>query len=273
MSLKPLLMRYFGVPLLASLAMLTLSLSGQLYAAERLDLVLAKGELKVCIWPGYYAISYRNPRTKNLEGIDIDMAAELAAKLGVKLQFVESSFAHLVENIENNTCDIAMHGVGVRDSRKPHMDFSTPYLASDIYAVSTRDNSHIRRWQDIDQPGNIVVVLRGTYMEPVIKKRFQKATVTVVDSFKAREQEVLSGRADLFMTDFPYGKKMAELTEWATLIAPDQPIAKTYYAYAVPKGEQGWLDVINGFVAEMKANGTLQKLAHKHGLQQIVVLE
>lgn len=43
-----------------------------------LDDVKASGELKVCIWPDYYGISYRNPRTGTLQGIDIDLSLALA---------------------------------------------------------------------------------------------------------------------------------------------------------------------------------------------------
>lgn len=242
-------------------------------AAPQLEQILAAGEMKVCIWPDYFAITYRNPRTQVLEGIDIDMAKAFAEQLKVKLTLVESSFATLAENLSNGSCDIAMHGVGIHDSRQPHMEFSKPYLASGIYAISTKENSHIKTWDDIDRPGNVAVVQKGTYMEPVIKTAFKQAEVTVVDSFKAREQEVLSGRADVFMTDYPYGKRMANLTEWAVLMAPKQPLAKTFYAYAVPKGQVEWLAEVDRFLATMKANGQLKTFAAKNGLSEIVVLE
>lgn len=242
-------------------------------ASERSEKIIANGEVNVCIWPGYFTISYRNPRTQQLEGIDIDMAHELANTLGVKLNFVESSFSKLASNLETNTCDIAMHGVGIRDSRKPFMEFSQPYLASGIYAVGTKDNTGISRWEDIDRDGVIAVVQKGTYMEPVVKEKFKKAEISVVDSFKAREQEVMSGRADVFMTDYPYGKRMVTLTEWAVLLSPKQPFAKTGYAYAVPKGELDWLKEVDDFVVAMKKTGKLYQFAEKHGLSEIVVKE
>ncbi|WP_417221899.1 substrate-binding periplasmic protein [Amphritea sp.] len=242
-------------------------------ASERAQRIMASGEIKVCIWPDYFAISYRNPRTLKLEGIDIDMAHALADRLGVKLTFVESSFSKLVENMENNACDISMHAIGVRDDRKPHMEFSKPYLASGIYAVGTKDNPDLNSWDSIDQEGVVVVVQKGTFMEPVVKARFKHAEVAVVDSFKAREQEVLSGRADVFMGDYPYGKRMVSLTKWAVLLSPDEPFAKTDYAYAVPKGELEWLKEIDGFLLEMKKSGKLSEYAEKNGLSEIVVMD
>jgi ABC-type amino acid transport substrate-binding protein len=260
----------FEITLLILLSLLASTINSAI-ASERSENIIAVGEVKVCIWPGYFAISYRNPRTQKLEGIDIDMAHELANTLGVKLTFVESSFSKLASNLKSNACDIAMHGVGIRDSRKPHMEFSQPYLASGIYAVGTKDNRAINSWDEIDQEGVIAVVQKGTYMEPVVKEKFKKAEISVVDSFKAREQEVMSGRADVFMTDFPYGKRMVTLTEWAVLLSPEQPFAKTGYAYAVPKGELEWLKEVDDFLNAMKKTGKLSRFAEKHGLSEIVV--
>ncbi len=252
---------------------LLVALMNSAIASERAEKIKRTGEIRVCIWPDYFTISYRNPRTQQLEGIDIDMAHELASSLGVKLTFIESSFSQLVSNLEKDACDIAMHGVGIRDSRKPYMEFSQPYLASGIYAVGTKDNAEVTRWEDIDQEGVIAVVQKGTYMEPVVKQAFKHAEVAVVDSFKAREQEVLSGRGDVFMTDYPYGKRMTALTEWAVLFAPPVPLAKTYYAYAVPKGEMAWLEEVDAFLLQMKKTGKLYQFAEKNGLSEIVVTE
>lgn len=240
------------------------------WADSRLQAVKAQGLVKVCIWPGYFSISYRNPRTNTLEGVDIEMARAFAEYLGVQLEFVESSFALLQENMTNNRCDIAMHGVGVRESRKQFMDFSQPHLRSGIYAVGMKSNSRIQQWQEIDQPENVVVVQKGTYMEPVMRDYLKHAELSVVDSFKAREQEVQSGRADVFMTDYPYGKRMTALTQWALLMAPEQPLAPTPYAYAVPKGDPEWLAEVNRFLDRVKQSGELRAAAERNGLGPIV---
>ena len=53
---------------------------------SHLDRIVKSQKLRVCIWPEYYAISYKNPKTGQLEGIDIDMAESLAKALGVKTE-------------------------------------------------------------------------------------------------------------------------------------------------------------------------------------------
>ncbi len=239
-------------------------------SVSRLDRINQSGEIKVCIWPDYFAISYRNPRTGELEGIDIDMAHALASELAVKLTFVDSSFAELIKNMNNDACDIAMHSVAIREDRRAHMDFSAAHLISGIYAVSMKTNLNITRWSELDQEGNIIVVQKGTYMEPVMRNYLKKADLSVVNSFKAREQEIQSGRGDAFMTDYPYGRRMTALTRWARLLEPETPLAPTPYAYAVPKNDPRWLQTVNNFLKTVKADGRLAASAARHGLSPIV---
>lgn len=263
-SLLILLLLGFGAPSMTEAAEAT---------ENRLARIEASEELRVCIWPDYFSITYRNPRTGVLEGIDIDMARALAKDLGVTVRFVESSFARLVENMTNDACDIAMHAVGIRADRAKHMDFSQPHLKSGIYAVTTRHHATLQSWDDIDRPGHVVVVQKGTYMEPVMRETLKQAELMTVNSFKAREQEVQAGRADVFMTDYPYGRRMALLNSWAKLLIPETPLAPTPYAYAVPKGEPEWLARVNEFVAATRKDGRLKAFAEKNGLLPIAVLE
>jgi len=256
-----------GVAVLAGVAGASLPARA---ADDRLERIEASGTLRVCIWPDYYSITYRNPRTGDLEGIDIDMARAFAKDLGVAVSFVDSSFADLVRVMTTDACDIAMHGVGVREDRARFMDFSEPHLISGIYAVAPLEHPTIHDWGDIDRPGHVVAVQKGTYMEPEMRARLHEADLDVVDEFKEREQEVMSGRADVFMTDYPYGRRMADLTDWARLIEPPEPLAPTPYAYAVPKGEPTWLARVNAFVRAAKADGRLRAAAERNGLLPIL---
>jgi len=251
-----------------SLALMALPDSG--WAGDRLSAIQTRNALRVCIWPNYYSITFRNPRTGALEGIDIDMARAFANDLGVDVVFVDSSFADLVPAMAEDRCDIAMHAVGVRPERAEHMDFSEPTLTSGIYAVTTRNAPAIESWDDIDQPGRIVVVQAGTYMEPEMRGRLKNADLMVVSQFLEREEAVQSGRADVFMTDYPYGRRMVDLTDWGRLIEPPEPVAPTDYAYAVPKGEPAWLARVNAFVRAIKADGRLRAAAERHGLLPIL---
>jgi len=236
-----------------------------------LETILSSKKVRVCIWPDYYGITFRNPKTQLLEGVDAEMALELGKDLGVSVEFVDSSFANLVADVTGKKCDLAMFAVGVTPQRAEKLRFTQPTLVSDIYGITTRTNRHIKTWADIDQPGVVVAVMKGTLHEPVMRERLKAATLKVVDSPMAREQEVTSGRADVFMTDYPYSRRMLETTDWARLVSPTSLFHATAYAYAMAPGDEKWALRLEKFVRDIKKDGRLMKSALRYKLNPIVV--
>ncbi|MGG5812238.1 substrate-binding periplasmic protein [Falsiroseomonas sp. CW058] len=237
----------------------------------RLAAIRARGELQVCMWPEYFAISFRNPRNGELEGIDIDMARALAARLGHRVAFVETNFAEFMDRLEEGACDIAMMAVGVTPARAQRVAFTKPYLASPVLAVTTRTNARIQSWRDIDNPGTVVAVASGTVMEPLMRETLRNAELMVVRAPRTREGEVLSGRADVFMSDFPYTRRMVLMHDWARVIDPPARFGETLYAYAVPRGDAAWLNEVNAFLEGARVDGTLARAAARHGLSPILL--
>ncbi len=238
---------------------------------SRLARVQAAGQLRICVWPDYYGISFRNPKTQQLSGIDVDVALALAADLKVAPHFVDSSFAGVVNDIQNDRCDIAMFAIGVTPARAQHLRFTRPHLVSDIYAITTKSNRRVRTWEDIDKPGVVVAVAKGTLHEPVMAARLRHARLLVTEVPQGREQEVESGRADVFMTDFPFSRRMLETTDWARLVAPTSTYHLTPYAYAMQPGDDPWHARVEAFLDAYKRSGALLKAARRHKLEPIVV--
>lgn len=253
------------------LALLSLPSLAQPSPASTLQKVLSKGELRVCIWPDYYGITYRNPRTQQLGGIDIELSAAFARELNVKLTYVESSFAQVIDDVRAERCDVAMFAVGVLPQRQARLAFTQPYLQSDIYAVTTRSNRMVREWSDIDRPGVAVAVQAGTFMEPVMTTALKKAQVVVIRPPATRERELEAGRVDVFMTDYPYSRRLLDNADWAKLIGPPQPFHVLPYAYATHQGDPAWLARLDEFVAAIKHDGRLKAAAARNGLSEIVV--
>jgi ABC-type amino acid transport substrate-binding protein len=253
----------------ATLASLALALPAA--AGAVLDRIQAGGTVKVCIWPDYYGITWRNPRTGQLSGIDIDLSADLARDLKVRLEYVESSFPRLIDDLTGDRCDIAMHAVAVLPARAEKLRFSQPYLQSDIYGITTRSHRTIKTFDDIDQPGVQVAVQAGTFMEPVMAAALKQARLVVVKPPQTREQELEAGRVDVFMTDYPYSRRLLDNADWARLVSPTKPFHQLPYAYAVKPGDPAWLKRVDEFVAAIKRDGRLEAAARRHGLVEIVV--
>ncbi|MGE5386056.1 MAG: ABC transporter substrate-binding protein [Betaproteobacteria bacterium] len=242
---------------------------------ERLERVRQAKTLRVCIWPDYYGITYRNPKTQQLSGIDIDLARELAHDIGadIAVRYIDSSFAKLVDDLGADRCDIAMFAIAITPTRAEKLRFTQPYLKSDIYAITTKTNRRIKSWSDIDQPGVVVAVHKGTYHEPVMRAKLTQAKLLVAETPFAREQEVESGRADVFMTDYPYSQRMLLNAQWARLVAPPSPYHLSSYAYAVMPGDDRWFNLAEGFVSRIKGDGRLLAAARRHRLDPIISLE
>ena len=234
--------------------------------------VASSGTVRVCIWPDYYGISLRHPRTEQLTGIDIELARELASDLKARVQFVDSSFVTLVDDLLADRCDVAMFAVGMLPARMEKLRFSRPYLRSDIYAITTRGNRVVRRWEDIDRPGVAVAVQAGTFMEPVMAASLKQARLVRVAPPATRERELEAGRVDVFMTDYPYSRRLLDNADWATLISPPAPFHVLPYAYPVKPGDDEWLAIVDGFVARIQRDGRLEAAARRHGLLPIAQL-
>jgi ABC-type amino acid transport substrate-binding protein len=233
--------------------------------------VKSTGTVRVCVWPDYYGVTHRNANTQKLEGIDIDLSQEFGRDLQLKVQHVDSSFVTLVEDLLNERCDIAMFAVGMLPQRMQLLRFSKPYLQSDIYAVSTKSNRAVQRWEDIDKPGVVVGVQAGTFMEPVMRAQLKQARMVVVQPPATRERELEAGRIDVFMTDFPYSRRLLDNADWAHLIAPPGAFNILPYGYAVKPGDDAWLAQVDGFVTRIKRDGRLMAAAARHRLAPIVV--
>ena len=172
--------------LLATLLAMPAHVAAQGRPSGCLANVMTAKVVRVCIWPDYYGITYRNPKTQQLSGIDIDMAKELGKDLGVDVRFIDSSFAKLIDDVTQDRCDVAMFAIGITPARAERLRFTRPHLASDIYAITTKTNRRIGAWADIDKAGSVVAVAKGTLHEPVMREKLKAAQLLVLDTPYAR---------------------------------------------------------------------------------------
>ncbi len=221
--------------------------------------------LRVCTFPGYYGISYRDPASNKLVGIDIDLAQELGKDLGAQVQFVESAFGTFIADLQANKCEIGMFGIGVTLKRAQAVEFTTPYLQTGLYAV-VRKGGSVTSWADIDKPGHSVAVTLGSYIEPFMKAYLKNAKVVSVAPPATREQELMARRVDAEIADYPTVQKVVADFDWASVIEPPTKLLTTPFAYAVQPGDQIWLNFLNQFVETIKRDGRLAAAAQRNNL-------
>jgi cyclohexadienyl dehydratase len=254
---------------ITALALVAPSVAGAQALQSRLFDVTKSKKLRVCQFPLYYSISFRNPKTGEIEGIDADLSKELAKELGAELEIVESSFGTFIADLQANKCEIGMFGVGASLKRAQAVEFSKPYLVTNIYAV-TRKDGPIKSWADVDKKGVKAAVTLGSYIEPFMKSYLRNAELVSVAPPNTREGELVAQRVDVIITDYPTAIKVTDEFDWAQTIVPEEKLAVTPYAYVVPQGDQIWLNYNNLFIDTIKLDGRLMKYAKKNKLDPIV---
>ncbi len=238
---------------------------------DRLGVIRARGDLRVCVWPEYHGLSWRNPRNGELEGLDADMARLLASRLRLRLTIVEVMFGQgIVAAVEAGQCDIGMSGVTVTEDRAERVAFTKPYLATPLVAVVSRASTRVRQWAEIDRAGVVVAVTEGTPAEGLMRGALQRAELSLLRAPRRREAEVRSGRADVFITDAPYGRGLAAQQDWMRLVEAPPRFGETLTAYALPRGDAAWLAEANGFLAAVKADGSLARAAERYGILDLI---
>jgi ABC-type amino acid transport substrate-binding protein len=108
-------------------------------------------------------------------------------------------------------------------------------------------------------------------MEPVMAAALKQAKLVVIKPPMTREQELEAGRVDVFMTDYPYSRRLLDNADWARLITPTRTFHMLPYAYAVKPGDEAWLKRVDEFVAAIKRDGRLEAAARRNGLAEILV--
>jgi ABC-type amino acid transport substrate-binding protein len=103
-----------------------------------------------------------------------------------------------------------------------------------------------------------------------MKEKLKVAKLLILDTPFAREQEVQAGRADVFMTDYPYSQRFLTNADWARLISPPDTYHLTPYAYAMRPGDNIWYARIERFMSDIKRDGRLMAAAKRHKLDPIV---
>jgi ABC-type amino acid transport substrate-binding protein len=254
---------------LAAPMLLNASTAAAQQTQSRLFDITKAHKLKVCVYPLYYAISFRDPKTNTLNGLDIDLAKELAKELDSELEFVESGFGTFIADLQAGKCQIGMFALGATLKRAQAVEFSKPYLYASVYGVS-RKGSKVKTWADIDKPGTKVGVLLGSYIDTFMKSYLKKATLVQVQPPSTRESELSAGRVDVIMVDNPTLLRVKNEFDWAITLDPGIKLAPTPMSYAVPQGDQIWLNFVNQFVDTIKLDGRLAAIAKKHQLDRSV---
>ena len=124
----------------------------------------------------------------------------LAADLGVELEFVPTDWKTLVNGVVAGKYHLT-GSASISPARMKVAGYSDSYLTVVILPFTTQDKAdRFSDWADIDKPEVTVATTLGTTFEKYVKEWFPNAQIKVVEAPARGYQEVLAGRADVFVT-------------------------------------------------------------------------
>jgi cyclohexadienyl dehydratase len=217
-------------------------------AQSVLDAVLANGEIKVCSTGDYRPFTYLDEATSTWDGIDIDMAGDLAAKLGVRLTLVKTTWGTLVDDL-GRACDVAMGGISVTTDRAKRAFYSDPYLVDG------------QTLEQINQPGVRAVVNPGGTNEKFADANLTKATIVRHPDNNTIFEEILAGRADLMITDATETRWQQQQHPELCAVHPEAPFTFSEKAYLLPRGDVVLQEWVNGWLRIARNDGTYDRFA------------
>ncbi len=250
---------------LAAAAVVGLALSGAAQAQSALNEILDTGVLKVGTTGDWNPMSLRDPATNSYKGFDIDIMTELAKDLGVEVEFVPTDWKTLVNGVVAGK----YHLTGSASISPPRMKvagFSESYIAVEIFPFTTEDKADkFSGYESINQPGVKVATTLGTTFEKLVREWFPNADIKVVEAPARGFQEVLSGRADVFITSNIEGSTlMAKFP--VVRVADTEPRSPSPIAMLLPQSDQVWINYINNWVKVKQAKGFFETTKAKWGL-------
>ena len=197
-------------------------------------------------------------------GWEYDAMAEIARRLNFTIAYENTSWDAMIPAVSEGQYDIGMTGITIRDDRKEVVDFSDPYMTSEMVMLVRGDEERFTDAAsfaaDPDllmgaQPGTtpfyvgVYEVLDGDEANPRIK---------TMETFGATVQALRAGDVDLVLTDGTAGAGYVAASDGALKIVGEK-LGTEDFGFIFPKGSD-LVGPINLAIADMKADGTIDAL-------------
>ena len=232
---------------------------------EDMEMILRNGILRVGTTGDYRPMSWRDPVTGEYWGFDARLAEDLAASLGVELEYVETTWQTMMEDASAGKFDLALCGIAVTEERKEKALTSDGYLsAGKTVLCRAEDADRYTSLEAIDQPEVRVMENPGGTNERFVREHLPHATLIIHDMNQEIPGLIACGEADVMITD------TVEVAYYASqdsrLAAPliDKPFDHSEFGILVPKGREDLLAYVNRVIEEEKASGRFGELSREY---------
>ena len=202
-------------------------------------------------------------------GFGIEVAKEIARRLGVEITFAPTSWPTLTSDVlaEPQKFDLAIGGITITEARREMMLMSDGYLANGkTILCRAADVQRFKSLADIDKPEVRVMVNPGGLNEKFANENLTHATIIVHPRNEEIPTLVAEGHADVMITEITEAPYYVQTD--SRLAAPllNEPFNHGEIGVLMQKGQDDLLQMVNATFRQMKSDGTLRQLHEKYGL-------
>ena len=231
-------------------------------AGSDLDYIKGKGKL-VIGYTVYEPMNYTDA-DGNFTGFDTELATAVCEKLGVEPEFVEINWDTKVVELDAKSIDCIWNGMTLTDDIMANTACTKAYAKNAQVVVMKADADYS---STADLVGKTIVAEAGSAGESAISEDESLSQADYVSKSVQTDclMEVAAGTADAAVLDLTLATAMiGEGTDYANLAIKDELNAEEY-GVAFRKGSDV-AEAVNAAFDELKADGTMQKLADKYSL-------
>jgi len=227
----------------------------------------AQPVLKVGSTPTGVPFTFLDTKTNSVQGVMVDLITEIGKDAGFQVQIEPMQFSTLIASLTSNKIDIISAAMFATAARKEVIDFSDPvYSYGEGLLVPKSDTKNYVTQEDLK--GEVVGAQVGTAFVDALKKTGLFSEVKVYDTIPDILRDVNTGRLKAGFADYPilaYNLKQGNFPE-VRLVDSFKPTIVGTVAIGVRKGDQDLLTKINASLAKLKANGIVDRILGKWGL-------
>ncbi|MFK2825850.1 amino acid ABC transporter substrate-binding protein [Bacillus sp. B190/17] len=222
------------------------------------DEVKQKGVLNIGTEGTYAPFSFHDASGK-LTGYDVEVAEEVAKRLGVKANFMETQWDAIFAGLDSKRFDMIANQVGIQEDRQAKYDFSEPYTKTNAVLIIRENEKEIQKFEDI----------KGKKAAQTLTSNFGEiaqsygAEIVKVDGFNQAVDLVVTKRVDGTFNDklsaLDYLKQKPDAP--IKLIDEEKEVSKSALLFRKDSGQL--VEEVNKALNEMKKDGTLKKISEK----------
>ena len=223
--------------------------------------VLDKGTLVLGLDDSFPPMGFRD-ENNNIVGFDIDVATEVANRMGVELKLQPIEWSTKEMELNTGSVDCLWNGLSIDDERKQAMDLSEPYMTNRMVLVVLNDSEYT---DQASLAGKTIGVQNGSTAEKILEESdFSKTignTIAFKDNVTAFMELETKGIDAIFMDEVVANYAITSQNKDFKVL--EDGLTEEEYAVGFKKGNTALKNEVQKYIDEMKADGTMTQISEK----------